>query len=66
MITLTDDKLTIEIEHVCPGDLVNELSESLIFVLQHVDYDDSVDGVKRREANYFLLLLLREMMEVKG
>jgi hypothetical protein len=62
MVTITKTKLIIEIEHTCPADLLEILKDSLIFNLQQVEYSDNVSVVELKESNYFLLLLLKEML----
>lgn len=64
MVTITENKLIIEIEHVCPSDLFNDIRSSLIFNMQNLDYVNTVD-MEIKNSNYFTLLLLKEMLEVK-
>lgn len=63
MITITKDKLIIEIEHPVPGELLNEFKEAIVYSLQHVDYSETSDLKELGHCNYFMLELLKSISE---
>lgn len=62
MVTLTDEKLIIEISHPAPEDLLIDLKDSIIKCLQHLEFDESADLEELQFAQYTLLELLKNIL----
>lgn len=62
MITLTEEKLIIEINHPNPEDLLIDLKDSIIKCLQHLEFDESADLEELQFAQYTLLELLKNIL----
>jgi hypothetical protein len=62
MVTITDDKLIIEITHPCPDELLVSLKDAIIIGLQHINLSDT-DFEKIQHAQYMLLELLKNILE---
>lgn len=61
MVTVTANKITIEIEDDSPGDLLIEFKNSIIDVLQCLDF--KTQHIHELESSqYFVLKILRELI----
>ena len=65
MITVTENKITIEFEHSCPVEVIQDIREAIIESLQQINYTDMIDCKKVQHSNYFMLELLKQMLEIK-
>ncbi len=62
MVTLTKNKIILEIEDDSPEELLFEFKHSLIHVLQHLDF--KAPNIKDLESShYFVLRILQELIE---
>ena len=63
MVKIENEKLVIEIENSTPEELLKELIKSIIGILQNIRLDETV-GLRELESNhYFLLELLKNMID---
>ena len=61
MVTLTKNKLIIEMEHSCPEELLAKLKSSIVLVVQNINYE-IVGADKMSHAQFFILEVLQALM----
>ena len=66
MVKIENEKLVIEIENSTPEELRKELVKSIVGILQNVKMDETI-GLRELESNqYFLLELLKNMIDYEN
>ena len=63
MVTVSKNKVIIEFEHPLPADVVYDIKCAIINALKN--QGDELNTEKQKGVNYFLLILLSEMMFVR-
>lgn len=61
MVTVTENKIIIEIHDESPADLLIEFKNAIIDVLQHLDFK-TPNIVELESSQFFVLMILRELM----
>ena len=66
MVKIENEKLVIEIENSTPEELLKELIKSIIGILQNIKLDETVDLRELESNQYFLLELLKNMIDYEN
>ena len=66
MVKIENEKLVIEIENSIPEELRKELVKSIIGILQNVRLDETVDLMELESNQYFLLELLKNLIDYEN
>ena len=61
MVNITDDKLSIIIEHPCPLELVKDMRIALISVIQNQELTEHTDLIAYQETTLILLEFLKQL-----
>ncbi len=61
MVTLSPNKIIVEIEDSCPENLLQEFQNSIVVILQNLDFNSGYDAKELETAHFFILKLLREL-----
>ncbi len=61
MVTLSPNKIIVEIEDSCPKNLLHEFQNSIVVILQNLDFNSGYDAKELETAHFFILKLLREL-----
>lgn len=62
MITTTETKVIIEIEHPCPDEVIKDIRVAMISSLQNRKYDKHTDLKEIQQSNFFMLELLKHTL----
>lgn len=65
MVSINNDTITISFQHPCADEAIKDIQNSIITLLQNINFTNGDDAKEIGDAQYFVLELLKSILDVE-